>query len=424
MGYLRLADQQNREVGPAKGDGTTYRTEPGAIKAKKYTSGNFALVVKTTTNKGDTVALRLFLGQIPSQTTQVISHMTKHPHRAMVACKLRRQLFTLKNGDVVDGMEMEWVNGKNLDNYVFDVLDAPNASSLLDNVLSQFIIAISEISASGFYHGDLSHGNIMVDHSGTVRLVDYDSARIEGQSSNSNEVGVQDYQHPSRSSRKTLELGDVYFSSLVVYVTLAALSQDTRLWGRHLNTDVADGLLFHHSENDLSSSDTPLWKDLDRIFASMSDLRHQEGLALLKSAVDSQQLPANFVNDVQLWLNTHWNQAIPPVPVPPVPVPPVPVPPVPVPPVPGPEAKPSPAIRPKDPSRPKPKPSPQTVSRKRQRVKPSPKSRSRSDANKPSPKNNLVNRLVDEDGTEWWEDDAGTWWYRSPGDEFWQEYTE
>lgn len=162
----------------------------------------------------------------------------------------------------------------------------------------------------------------------------------------------------------------------------------------------------------------PLWKDLDTIFASMNDPRHQEGLALLKSAVDSQQLPPNFVNDVQLWLNKHWNQAIP------NPVPPVPVPPVPVPPVPGPEAKPSPVIRPKDPSRPKPKPSPQTVSRKRQRVKPSPKSRSRSDANKPSPKNNLVNRLVDEDGTEWWEDDAGTWWYRSRGDESWQEYTE
>ncbi|MGB1865047.1 MAG: hypothetical protein ACPHQC_02230, partial [Poseidonia sp.] len=31
---------------------------------------------------------------------------------------------------------------------------------------------------------------------------------------------------------------------------------------------------------------------------------------------------------------------------------------------------------------------------------------------------------VDEDGTAWWEDDEGTWWFRLEGEEDWQEWTE
>ena len=31
---------------------------------------------------------------------------------------------------------------------------------------------------------------------------------------------------------------------------------------------------------------------------------------------------------------------------------------------------------------------------------------------------------VDEDGTEWWEDEDGTWYYRNPGEEEWHEYEE
>jgi hypothetical protein len=31
---------------------------------------------------------------------------------------------------------------------------------------------------------------------------------------------------------------------------------------------------------------------------------------------------------------------------------------------------------------------------------------------------------VDEDGTEWWEDDEGTWWFRLEGEEDWQEWTD
>ena len=29
---------------------------------------------------------------------------------------------------------------------------------------------------------------------------------------------------------------------------------------------------------------------------------------------------------------------------------------------------------------------------------------------------------VDEDGTEWWEDEEGVWWYKEPGDDDWKEW--
>jgi hypothetical protein len=31
---------------------------------------------------------------------------------------------------------------------------------------------------------------------------------------------------------------------------------------------------------------------------------------------------------------------------------------------------------------------------------------------------------VDDDGTEWWEDEHGIWWFKEPGDEDWREWTE
>ena len=31
---------------------------------------------------------------------------------------------------------------------------------------------------------------------------------------------------------------------------------------------------------------------------------------------------------------------------------------------------------------------------------------------------------VDEDGTEWWEDDEGVWWYRNPDMDDWERYEE
>ena len=32
--------------------------------------------------------------------------------------------------------------------------------------------------------------------------------------------------------------------------------------------------------------------------------------------------------------------------------------------------------------------------------------------------------VIDEDGTEWFEDEDGYWWYRLEGDEDWQPYEE
>ena len=40
------------------------------------------------------------------------------------------------------------------------------------------------------------------------------------------------------------------------------------------------------------------------------------------------------------------------------------------------------------------------------------------------PEEEAIETSVDEDGTEWWEDDEGTWWFRLAGEEEWQEYNE
>ena len=32
------------------------------------------------------------------------------------------------------------------------------------------------------------------------------------------------------------------------------------------------------------------------------------------------------------------------------------------------------------------------------------------------------NYRVDENGTEWWQDEVGIWWYRGPGESDWSEW--
>jgi hypothetical protein len=36
----------------------------------------------------------------------------------------------------------------------------------------------------------------------------------------------------------------------------------------------------------------------------------------------------------------------------------------------------------------------------------------------------LNDRIKDEDGTEWWQDDDGYWWFRPEGDDDWLPYDE
>jgi serine/threonine protein kinase len=89
-------------------------------------------------------------------------------------------------------------------------------------------------------HGDLQEGNILIDRNGNIKLVDYDSIcipEIEGQKELV--TGLNGYQHPSRFKAGKASLKADYFSELVIYLSILALSENSNLWNKYQVKDTS-----------------------------------------------------------------------------------------------------------------------------------------------------------------------------------------
>ena len=95
---------------------------------------------------------------------------------------------------------MKWIEGPTLDLYIGEMLHRPRRAAALAD---EWLRLLNALQASGIAHGDLQHGNIIVEH-GQLRLVDHDGIFVptmEGWTAS--EVGHQHYQHP-RQRRSAL----------------------------------------------------------------------------------------------------------------------------------------------------------------------------------------------------------------------------
>ena len=302
---MRIIENKGGRIGPTPLTTSTYMTR-GA--KDKFTSGNFAVVVPAERDDGAKVALRFFLGKVPSHTTQIISHITNHPHPGLVGCKMLRKLLPLKDGTEVDAMEMDYIDGRNLDDVADSYLKAGRAGDLTgvaDNIFQN----VMGLLGTGFLHGDLSHGNIMIETAtGAVRFVDYDSAVIKSMDSKNLigtlEEGHPNYHHPSRRGRELL-MCDVLFSALVIHVSLVSLARDPSLWTR-FNKDV-DGLLFRSANDDLRSTDTKLWRSIRPLFPPNDE--SSAPFTILEHCVGTKDLPnAGVEAKLETWWSAHGNQ--------------------------------------------------------------------------------------------------------------------
>ncbi len=80
-------------------------------------------------------------------------------------------------------------------------------------------------------HGDLQHGNIMLTKNEDICLIDYDSLYIPPLSNEEDRIKCLDgYQHPSRSKVINLSPKSDYFSELIIYLSLLAISEEPDLW--------------------------------------------------------------------------------------------------------------------------------------------------------------------------------------------------
>ncbi len=87
----------------------------------------------------------------------------------------------LINGELVDTIRMEWLDGMLFKEYIEKNLAN---SSLLVSLADNFLKMCQDLRDNQISHGDLQEGNILVTENGDIKLVDYDSIcirEIEGQ---------------------------------------------------------------------------------------------------------------------------------------------------------------------------------------------------------------------------------------------------
>ena len=178
-------------------------------------------------------------------------------------------------------LTMDWIDGRTLNEYV-DFLVAGTNAVALTTLAVRWRELIALLQRSEFTHGDLQHGNVMVDQEGRLRLVDFDGVWIPylaGQSPPT-EYGHPNYQHPGvRVWGRWFDT----FSALVIYLSLVALGKEPGLWLALYNSK---NLLF--AKNDFFPPfKTEAWKQL----AAMGDPQVDELVRRLQECCHPDWVP-------------------------------------------------------------------------------------------------------------------------------------
>ena len=133
------------------------------------------------------------------------------------------------------------------------------AGSGVTHLSSKFRTLVDRLQRLKVAHGDLQHGNIMVQH-GELVLVDYDGMYVPAlRGWAAAEMGSAAYQHPLRQDQFSPVLDR--FSAIVIDMALQALAAVPGLWAKY---NTGDNILF--IKTDFSAPQTsPLLHDLERI---------------------------------------------------------------------------------------------------------------------------------------------------------------
>lgn len=196
------------------------------------TSGQFAYVYKLKSRSaGCDFAIRCFRGYLGDRDQRyraIQKHIQSYPLPFLSG-------FTYEpEGILVGGQRfpilfMKWIDGPTLDLYLDQMV---GRREVLLHLAEEWIKLVGVLREAGIAHGDLQHGNIIVEH-GKLRLVDHDGMFVPEMAGwSSSELGHQHYQHPQRNAQ-LFNSGLDNFSALVIYLTLLALAEQPSLWTEH-----------------------------------------------------------------------------------------------------------------------------------------------------------------------------------------------
>ena len=209
-------------------------------------AGGFAHVYPFIEKGGNKIALRYWcseITQIKERIAKIKSYFESiNSSNYFVKFKYFDKII-LVDGKFYPAILMDWIEAKNLKEYINDHINNPK---ILLGLASNFLKMVEYFHSIGVAHGDLQHENILVDDKGNLLVIDYDSMYVPGLEKMSDIIiGRDGFQHPSRRKNKLLNKKLDYFSELVIYLSIVIFSHYPELWEEKYLTE---NLLFNKED--------------------------------------------------------------------------------------------------------------------------------------------------------------------------------
>ena len=233
-------------------------------------AGGFSVVFPYKTINGEKWAFRCWHSDIVNSKKryQIISDAIKEANLNYL-CEFQYIDKGINvEGNVYPTTRMQWIDGITIKDYI---CQNRNSKDLLVELAKKFLKMTQALHAQFLAHGDLQHGNILVDKNLGLYLVDYDSfycPQLKGEADTV--TGLADYQHPARINNKSVSEKLDYFSELIIYLSILAIAENPQLVDKYRVVD-ADRLLFSKEDfTDIECSD--IYKDIRELGKDFQDL--------------------------------------------------------------------------------------------------------------------------------------------------------
>lgn len=224
----------------------------------------------------------------------------------------------LVNGQKFPIVRMEWIDGISFRRFLANNINNP---AYIRNFAEKFLEMVTVLHQNNISHGDLQHGNIMVHKNGAICLIDYDSLYVPQLSNEKDNIkGIPGYQHPNRNKLIKLSPKSDYFSELIIYLSLLAISEKPSYWKK---IEQEERLLF--SDKDLANpKKSQIFSELKNLsdevqyftlelekFCQESDIEKLQPLEDLVTAYTGSKVSWDFVPNAIINTNLSAKSTVP-----------------------------------------------------------------------------------------------------------------